>query len=43
LVGNGVQRYGSLGIPVALTSIGFLVGLVLIPLGVETRGQPLPA
>src|SRR5271163_3714220 len=43
LVGAGVQRYGSLGIPVALTAIGFAVGLFLIPFGTETRGQPLPA
>jgi MFS family permease len=43
LVGNGVQRYGSLGVPVALTSFAFLIALFLIPFGVETRGQPLPA
>ncbi len=42
LVGAGVAHYGSLGIPVALTSIAFLVGLVLLPFGVETKGQPLP-
>jgi len=38
-----VQRYGSLGVPVALTSLAFAVGLLLIPFGVETRGQPLPS
>ncbi len=43
LVGAGVQHYGSLGIPVALTSLAFAVGLLLIPFGVETRGQVLPA
>jgi MFS family permease len=43
LVGAGVQHYGSLGIPVALTSIAFAIGLLLIPFGVETRGQVLPA
>ena len=43
LVGAGVQHYGSLGIPVALTSIAFAVGLLLIPLGAETRGHSLPA
>src|SRR3989441_12595571 len=43
LVGTGVQHYGSLGIPVALTSIAFAIGLLLIPFGVETRGQTLPA
>lgn len=43
LVGSGVQRYGSLGIPVAMTALAFAVGLVLIPFGAETRGQTLPA
>jgi MFS family permease len=43
LVGSGVQRYGSLGIPVAITSLAFAVGLLLIPFGAETRGQALPA
>jgi MFS family permease len=42
LVGAGVQRYGSLGIPVALTSLAFAVGLLLIPFGAETRGRALP-
>src|SRR5277367_6338012 len=39
LVGSGVQRYGSLGIPVATTALAFAVGLLLIPFGAETRGQ----
>jgi MFS family permease len=43
LVGAGVQRYGSLGVPVALTSIAFAIGLLLIPFGAETRGECLPA
>src|SRR5260370_3658273 len=43
LVGAGVQHYGSLGIPIAMTSLAFAVGLLLIPFGVETRGQVLPA
>ena len=42
-VGAGVQRYGSLGIPVAVTSIAFAIGLLLLPFGEETRGQTLPA
>jgi MFS family permease len=42
LVGAGVQRYGSLGVPVALTAVAFAVGLLLIPFGAETRGQALP-
>ena len=43
LVGAGVQHFQSLGIPVALTSIAFAIGLLLIPFGTETRGQTLPA
>lgn len=42
LVGAGVRHFGSLGTPVAFTAIAFAVGLLLIPFGVETRGQPLP-
>ena len=42
LVGMGVARYGSLGVPVAMTSLAFVVGLLLLPFGVETRGQALP-
>ena len=43
LVGAGVERYGSLGIPVALTSMAFAIGLLLVPFGAETRGECLPA
>jgi MFS family permease len=43
LVGAGVQHFQSLGIPVALTSIAFAIGLLLVPFGTETRGQTLPA
>jgi MFS family permease len=43
LVGAGIASFGSLGIPVALTSIAFLLGLLLLPFGEETRGKPLPA
>jgi MFS family permease len=43
LVGAGIRHFGSLGIPVALTSIAFVVGLLLVPFGAETRGQSLPA
>jgi MFS family permease len=42
LVGAGIQRYGSIGVPVALTSIPFAIGLMLLPLAIETRGKPLP-
>jgi hypothetical protein len=43
LVGAAVSSFGTLGTPVALTSIAFLVGLLLLPLGEETTGKPLPA
>src|SRR6266851_5305725 len=43
LVGAGVQHFQSLGIPVALTSIAFAIGLLLIPFGFEPRGQSLPS
>jgi MFS family permease len=42
LVGAGVRHFGSIGTPVALTGVAFAVGLLLTPLGEETRGQPLP-
>ena len=43
LVGYGVQYFGTIGIPVAITSAAFLIGLVLLPFGEETRGKSLPA
>jgi hypothetical protein len=43
LVGAGIASYGSLGIPVAVTATAFLLGLMLLPLAVETLGKPLPA
>src|SRR5256886_10904012 len=42
LVGAGVARFGTVGIPVALTSIAFVIGLMLLPFGEETRGTTLP-
>jgi MFS family permease len=42
LVGAGVSHFGTLGTPVALTSIAFVLGLLLLPLGKETRGESLP-
>ncbi len=43
LVGAGVRHFHTIGIPVALTSAAFVIGLLLIPLGEETKGKPLPA
>jgi MFS family permease len=42
LVGAGVAYFQTIGTPVALTSIAFLIGLLLLPFGEETRGKPLP-
>jgi MFS family permease len=42
LVGAGVSYFGTLGKPVALTAIAFVIGLLLLPLGQETKGQVLP-
>jgi len=43
LVGAGVAHYHTIGTPVALTSLAFVAGLLLLPLGKETRGEALPA
>jgi hypothetical protein len=43
LVGAGVAYFHTIGTPVALTSIAFLIGLLLLPFGEETRGKKLPA
>lgn len=43
LVGWGIQSYGSLGVPVAVTAIAFLFGVLIVPFAHETRGKALPA
>jgi MFS family permease len=43
LVGAGVRHFQTIGIPVALTAMAFVVGLLLIPFGEETKGKTLPA
>ena len=42
LVGAGVAHFHTIGTPVALTSVAFLIGVLLLPFGEETRGQTLP-
>lgn len=42
LVGAGISYFQTLGTPIALTSIAFLIGLTLLPLGEETTGKTLP-
>lgn len=43
LVGAGVSSMHTIGTPVALTSVAFLLGLALLPLAEETKGKELPA
>ncbi len=38
----GVRHMGTLGVPVALTALAFALGLLVIPMAVETRGERLP-
>jgi len=40
---SGIQSYGSLGIPVAITAVAFVFGLILVPMSEETRGKSLAA
>jgi MFS family permease len=42
IVGAGVNHLHTIGKPVAYTAIGFLIGLLIIPLSVETLGEKLP-
>ncbi|QCP53863.1 MFS transporter [Trinickia violacea] len=42
LLGAAVLHLHTLGVPVALTAIAFVIGLFIIPLAPETRGETLP-
>jgi MFS family permease len=42
LVGAGVRHFQSLGKPVALIAVAFILGLLLLPFGEETKGRRLP-
>ena len=42
VLGWAIQQHGSLGLPVAWTAVAFILGLAILPLAVETRGQSLP-
>ena len=37
-----IQQTGSLGQVISLTAIPFVIGLAVIPFGLETKGRPLP-
>jgi len=43
LLGWAIQQHGSLGLPVACTAVAFVLGLLVVPLALETRGERLPA
>ena len=43
LVGAMIRHFGTLGTPVALTSLAFVIGLLLLPFAPETKGKPLPS
>jgi MFS family permease len=43
ILANGIRSYGSLGVPVAVTALAFVFGLLLLPLAEETKGKELPA
>jgi MFS family permease len=42
LLGSMIHSYGSLGVPVATTALAFVVGLLIIPFAMETKGLRLP-
>jgi MFS family permease len=42
LIGAGVHSYGSVGMPVAATAAAFVLGVLLLPWCLETRGSDLP-
>jgi MFS family permease len=42
LLGALVAKTGTLGLPVACTSIAFFLGVLVLPFALETRGKPLP-
>ena len=41
-IGSMVAAMGTIGTPVAITALAFLIGLAIIPLALETKGQRLP-
>jgi nitrate/nitrite transporter NarK len=43
ILADGIRSYGSLGVPVAVTALAFVFGLLILPLSEETRGRTLPA
>jgi MFS family permease len=42
LIGYGIHATGSLAIPISLTAVVFVLGIAMVGLAPETRGQALP-
>jgi MFS family permease len=42
MLASMIHSYGSLGIPVATTAVAFVVGVLIIPFAIETKGERLP-
>jgi MFS family permease len=42
MLASMIHSYGSLGIPVGTTAIAFVIGLLIIPFAIETKGERLP-
>src|ERR1700722_7207603 len=42
MLASMIHSYGSLGIPVATTAAAFVIGLLIIPFAMETKGLRLP-
>jgi MFS family permease len=42
MLASMIHSYGSLGIPVATTAAAFVVGVLIIPFALETKGERLP-
>lgn len=42
VIGAAVKGMGTLGTPVSLTAIAFIIGIFVIPASLETKGQNLP-
>ncbi len=42
LIAAGVHSYGSVGVPIAATAAAFVLGMLVLPWCLETRGEKLP-
>lgn len=42
LLGAMIRDMGTIGTPIAITAIAFAIGLIVLPMAIETKGQRLP-